>query len=858
MTTLTDLKDIELVSAGFAGAGIALIVAFMFYRSVLAYQDGNESMRGLQKQINAGARAFLNTEYTYLAGFVTVIGVALCVILIQDDNKEFGLYTAICFVVGAFASACAGYIGMIVATTANSRTTAACQSSLADGLKVAFASGAVMSFTVVGLGLLGLSIMYMIFRKEDDVWNYISGFGFGASSIALFARVAGGVFTKAADVGADLVGKTEARIPEDDPRNPAVIADNVGDNVGDVAGMGADLFESYVGSIIATATLASTQFSDAFGENDVSNNAVALPFWIAGGGILASLAGVIYVRNSHLDASSTLDDLLAKLRTGIAVAFVGMIAVSIFCCVILFETDLSWRLVGCVLIGLVSGIIIGTFTEYCTSYEESPTRDIAAASEFGPAPVIIKGLGVGMLSVVVPSVVLGAVIISCNYLVGLYGISLSAVGMLSTLGITLATDAYGPVADNAGGIAEMARWEETNADGEVVVCKLDGEVRERTDLLDSLGNTTAATGKGFAIGSAVLTSVGLLVAFMQQSGLGDTAIDMKEPVVLAGLLLGAMLPFIFAAMTMLSVDKSARAIISEVRHQFASAPELLKGAVSQTVTVNGETVTYPDAARCVAIASRDAIQEMVLPGAMAVFTPPAVGFLLGTLGLAGLLGGSLTSGFMLALTMANAGGAWDNSKKWVEKCGKEGEPVIDANGNTIMVYYNFGMKKGDTLEETTRKWDSLKANQVDPHASNDTSNTNPMLRGAMLEAILTKYHERHAAAVTGDTVGDPFKDTSGPALNILIKLMSVVSLVLAPAFRSLDQPERGFGEWGVIIAILIICVGTFLLSLIVRYNARSRAAEEAEKEALAQKVLSGDEETADAADVVFAGESKAV
>merc|ERR1719223_138142 len=544
-------------------------------------------------------------------------------------------------------SAGAGWLGMSVATDGNVRTTCACKSgTLNDGLRSAFTAGAVMGFTVVGLGLSGLSLMFWVQtaggnRSNVLVMEILAGFGVGASSIALFARVAGGIYTKAADVGADLVGKVEAGIDEDDPRNPAVIADNVGDNVGDVAGMGADLFESFVGSIIATATLADSEFTDA--EDKV--NAVALPFWIAGCGVISSVFGVLYVRQSKLDPAATLDMLLSKLRYGIAIAGVFVVGLSIMCCALLFPSPTSWRLVGCIVIGLFAGVLVGNFTEYCTSYEESPTQDIASASVFGPAPVIIKGLGVGMLSVVVPSIVLGATVVGCNFLSGLYGISLSAVGMLSTLGITLATDAYGPVADNAGGLAEMAEF--------------DDEVRNRTDTLDSLGNTTAATGKGFAIGSAVLTSVGLLVAFMEQSGLKDTPIDLKEPVVLAGLLLGATLPFVFAALTMLSVDKSARAIITEVRHQFAIAPELLRGAASQTV--NGHK--YPDSSRCVTIASTAAIQEMVLPGTLAVFTPPAVGFLMGTLGLAGLLGGSLTSGFMLALTMANAGGAWDNSKK---------------------------------------------------------------------------------------------------------------------------------------------------------------------------------------------------
>lgn len=566
--------------------------------------------------------------------------------------------------------------------------------------------------SVCGLGLLGLSILYLIFtyltndstdatvtigtlggyKSTTDnffrVFNKLAGFGFGASTIGMFARVGGGVFTKAADVGSDLVGKVEQGIPEDDPRNPAVIADNVGDNVGDVAGMGADLFESYVGAVIATAALAprlAANFADTTlgiadytkDFNAIMHAGVALPFWINGAGIIASLIGIAVVRNTKLADGTSLETLLATITNGVWVASIFTTAFTAGIVALIFKAAVAWKLFGATVIGLVAGVVIAKFTEYCTAYEFSPTREISEASAYGPAPVIIKGMGVGLLSVSVPMISTVVSILAANQIAGQYAVAVAAVGLLSTLGITLATDAYGPVADNAGGIAEMAQ--------------LPKEVRSRTDALDSLGNTTAATGKGLAIASATLTAVGLIAAFVEQSGLTRTTgggtpdlmpggdvdggyarvADLSDSVVLAGVLVGAGLPMIFAALTMLSVDRGARAIITEVRLQFATAPKLMKGDLTQVVDGH----TYPDSTRCVVIATEAAIQEMVLPGVLAVFVPVAVGFLLGPKGTCGMLAGALGGCFMLATTMATAGGAWDNAKKWATRCGEEGEPV---------------------------------------------------------------------------------------------------------------------------------------------------------------------------------------
>jgi len=671
-----------------------------------SHERGSEEMNKLSEKIQSGAKAFLVTEYKYLSGFVLLVFAVLLIIYSVDPptgkydggdgDKVDGIRAGSCFLAGAILSAAAGWAGMIVATDANVRTTqAADKQGLSVALRVAFTGGAVMGFTVVGLGLLGVSLFFYLMTINRDTmtndlgWtdpgtlnaavDSLASFGFGASSIALFARVAGGIYTKAADVGADLVGKVEMDIPEDDPRNPAVIADNVGDNVGDVAGMGADLFESFVGSIIAAATLAN---GDAI--------KVALPFWIAGAGIAASVLGFFAVGTK--DGASQ-RQLMFALHKGVILSSVFVLGFSAIIVSQLFDHDTKegWKLFACIAIGLIAGILIGQATEYYTSYSFWPTQSITQAGVTGPATVIIQGIGIGMVSCVFPTLIIVATILGCNALSGQYGIAMAAVGMLSTLGVTLATDAYGPIADNAGGIAEMAELEE--------------RVRDTTDALDALGNTTAATGKGFAIGSAVLTSLSLLAAFKDKAGI--TTVDIGDPVVLSGVLFGAMLPFLFAALTMLSVQKAAGAIIIEVRRQFAQIEGLREGTAEA------------DSDKCVAISTQSSVEEMILPGVYAVLSPLIIGLLIGPKCLTGMLGGSIASGMMLAIMMANAGGAWDNSKKYIE--------IEGACGG-----------KGTTT---------------------------------------------HKACVVGDTVGDPFKDTSGPALNILIKLMSMISLTIAPIIR---------------------------------------------------------------------------
>ena len=662
--------------------GIGFVVYQM--RRVLAEDPGNQLMREISHAIQIGAAAFLRREYTYLAGFVVVVAL----IVASFINWQ----TALNFVVGAAISAAAGYLGMYVAVRANVRTAAAAARSLNDGLRVAFGSGSVMGMAVVSFGLLGLSIMYLVFVGSDlaaDI-GFLSGFAFGASSIALFARVGGGIYTKAADVGADLVGKVEAGIPEDDPRNPAVIADNVGDNVGDVAGMGADLFESYVGSIVAVAALGVTM--SVAGAN--AAGFVGLPFLIAGAGIVASLIGTYLVKTEE---NATQEQLLATLRRSV---WGSSAIVLVFSLLAVLLAGVPFYYFLAIVIGLVAGNAIAYFTEYYTSYTEKPTRSISNAAETGPATTIIQGIAVGMNSTVAPVLIVALAMLLSLWVgaqanpelgikAGLYAVALAGVGMLSTLGVTLATDAYGPVADNAGGIAEMSH--------------LPPEVRQRTDALDSLGNTTAATGKGFAIGSAVLTALALLAAYMDVAKI-DT-LNVLTPTVLPGLLVGAMLPFLFTALTMTAVGKAAMEIVLEVRRQFKEIAGIMEGT------------TKPDYARAVDISTRSALREMIVPGLLAVVTPVLTGFLLGKEGLAGLLIGAIASGFLLAVMMANAGGAWDNAKKWIEtgEMGGKGSPA-------------------------------------------------------------------HKAAVVGDTVGDPFKDTSAPSLNILIKLMSIVSLVFASAF----------------------------------------------------------------------------
>ncbi len=681
------------ISAGIVGLLFALVQAIR----IIKLDKGNETVQFIGRAIQEGAMAFLSREYRLLGIFVVVMAVVLAVFIDYDvtgrvedsgalvDPDRTIPATAIAYLVGAIGSALAGFIGMNIAIRANSRTVVKAQDGLNAALKVAFSSGSVMGISVVAIGLIGVTLVYLVFK---DI-SIIAGFGFGASSIALFARVGGGIYTKAADVGADLVGKVEAGIPEDDPRNPATIADNVGDNVGDVAGMGADLFESYVGSIIATIALAATGalYLDLGDLSDVKanydNNLFLLPIIVATLGIFSSILGTVLVRTKE---GASMGRLLWTLRTGIIAAGILVLVGAGTAITIM---DLPFELFWVIVVGLVAGQIIGTSSEIYTSYEFKFTRDLAAQAETGPATVIISGLGLGMVSTLIPGVVIVVAMWATNELAGVYGVALAAVGMLSTLGITLATDAYGPVADNAGGIAEQAH--------------LGPEVRERTDALDSLGNTTAATGKGFAIGSAVLTALALMAAYSKVSGVD--MFDLLNANVMMGLIVGTIMPFLFSALTMQAVGRAANAMITEVRRQFREIEGLMDGNAPA------------DYARAVDISTRGAMREMVLPGLLAIVAPVAVGAILGAEALGGLLVGAIATGFLLAIMMANAGGAWDNAKKWVEKG-------------------NHGGKGSD----------------------------------------------QHTAVVVGDTVGDPFKDTSGPALNILIKLMSIVALVFAPLF----------------------------------------------------------------------------
>jgi len=674
--------------AAIAAGVVALLFSALLTMRIMRSDEGSEDVRFIGNAIREGAMAFLSREYRLLAVFVAAVFVILAV-FIDYDVLERGdgsgpvggvPATAISYLVGAVGSGLAGFIGMSIAVRANTRTTVQAQSGLNAALRIAFSSGSVMGASVVGIGLIGIAVVYIVFQ---DI-TVVAGFGFGASSIALFARVGGGIYTKAADVGADLVGKVEEGLDEDDPRNPATVADNVGDNVGDVAGMGADLFESYTGSIIATVALTAVGAAAfSISPDTTLDNLFVLPMLIATIGIFASIIGTFFVRTKE---GASMGSLLWSLRIGIFGAGVLTLIGSALALILL---EMPFELFWVVVIGLVAGQIIGTASEVYTSYEYRFTKDLARQAQTGPATVIIGGLGLGMISTLIPALVVVAAMWGANELAGTYGIALAAVGMLSTLGITLATDAYGPVADNAGGIAEQAG--------------LDPSVRQRTDALDSLGNTTAATGKGFAIGSAVLTALALMAAYSEVANVA--VFDLLDLRVLMGVLIGALMPFLFGALTMQAVGRAAGAMVEEVRRQFREIPGLREGNAAADYT------------RAVDISTRGAMREMVLPGVIAIAAPVIVGLLLGPAALGGLLIGSISSGFLLALMMANAGGAWDNAKKYIEA----GE---------------YGGKGSAS----------------------------------------------HEAAVVGDTVGDPFKDTSGPALNILIKLMSIVALVFAPLF----------------------------------------------------------------------------
>jgi len=711
---------------------LSLCFVLVLRRKLLSKKVGKDidvpKVDYLAAKVKSGSIAFLKEEYKYLSAYVVVWAILLLILFtvspMKDGAGDDGIRSAACLVVGALLSGLAGFIGMTVATDGNVRTTVACAAgTLNDGLRVAFTAGAAMGFGVVGLAATGLSVLLIIMklnRTQIEAVQYTHSFGFGASSIALFARVAGGIYTKAADVGADLVGKVEAGIDEDDPHNPAVIADNVGDNVGDVAGMGADLFESYIGSLIGTATL---------GNNDPT--LLALPLWLGAAGLIGSFIGFFFVKTKERGDgwNTNLTALMFALEKGMYIANLIFLILGVVIVILLFgyESEIGWKCFCCVVVGLIAGMAIGKGTEYFTSFDYGPTISIKDRARTGPATVIIQGMGVGMVSTILPTLILVCAIVVCDALASEYGIALAAVGMLGTLAISLSTDAYGPVADNAGGLAEMAG--------------LGPEVRAKTDSLDALGNTTAAMGKGFAVGSAVLTALSLLAAFKEEATHKKMlTFDISDPMLLAGTLLGAMLPFFFAALTMMSVGKAAAEMIEEVRRQFRDVKNergmTLLDAIKK-VTAEGaiseEDDVEPDSDRCVMISTRSSVKEMLAPGLYAVITPLIGGFLIGPRMVMGLLAGCIGSAAMMAIMMGNAGGAWDNSKKLCEK---------------------LQIKKSDIGK----------------------------------------------ACVVGDTVGDPFKDTSGPSLDILLKLMAMVSLLMAPLIDGREDWEL----WYVGLVILVL------------------------------------------------------